>query len=88
MAPQLIDKDGVIVYIYGREHVPPHVHAFVGDDEALIDIRTGKLFKGYIPNKKLSVVQKWLNGNRELVEQNFYELNPSLRNHKKSKGEK
>lgn len=81
MAPQLIEKDGVTVYIYGKEHVPPHIHAFSGDDEALIDIRTGEIFGGYIANKKLSVVKDWLNEgkNRELTEQNFYELNPRLK---------
>ena len=81
MAPQLIEKDGVTVYIYGKEHVPPHIHAFAGDDEAQIDIRTGKINVGYISNKKLKVVQKWLDegDNRKLVEQNFYELNPKLK---------
>ena len=81
MAPQLIEKNGVTVYIYGREHLPPHVHAFSGDDEALVNIRTGEIFEGHISNKKLRVVQQWLNEgeNRELVEQNFYELNQRLK---------
>ena len=81
MAPQLIEKDGVTVYIYGREHVPPHVHAFSGDNEALVNIRTGEIFEGHISNKKLKVVEKWLSEgkNWELVEQNFYELNPGLK---------
>ncbi|HVA98485.1 MAG TPA: DUF4160 domain-containing protein [Bacteroidia bacterium] len=81
MAPQLIDKNGVTVYIYGKEHNPPHIHASYGEDEALIDIRTGKIFEGYISNKKLKVVQDWLNKGetKQIVEENFYELNPRLR---------
>ena len=80
MAPQLIEKDGVTVYIYGKEHVPPHVHAFSGDDETLVNIRTGEIFAGHISSKKLRVVQEWLDEgeNRKAVEQNFYELNPRL----------
>jgi len=81
MAPLLTDKDGVSIIIQSREHLPPHIHVSYGDDEALVDIRTGKMFKGSIPAKKLKLVQAWLveKQNREVVEENFYELNPALR---------
>jgi hypothetical protein len=81
MAPLLIDKDGVSIHIQSREHLPPHVHAFAGDDEALIDIRTGKVMKGKLPGKKIRIVQDWLSHGerRKLTEENFYELNPALR---------
>ena len=81
MAPLLIDKDGVSVIIHGREHLPPHIHASYGEEEALIDIRTGEIFEGFISKKKLRVVQEWLGEgtNREVVEQNFYILNPHLK---------
>ena len=81
MAPLLIDKDGVSIHIQSREHLPPHVHAFSGDNEALIDIRTGKIIRGRLAGKKLRIVQQWLNDakTRELTEENFYELNPALR---------
>lgn len=81
MAPLLIDKDGVNIVIQSREHLPPHIHATYGDDEALVNIRTGEIVQGYLPNKKLKIVNDWLNegNNRVLVEENFYELNPCLR---------
>ncbi len=81
MAPLLIDKEGVSVVVQGREHLPPHVHASYGEDEALVDIRTGEMFEGSIPGKKLRVVQEWLSEgkNREIVEEIFYELNPRFR---------
>lgn len=81
MAPLLIEKDGVKVHIQSREHLPPHVHVFSGDDEALVNIRTGEVFEGYISSKKLRVVQDWLNENenRKLIEEIFYELNERLR---------
>lgn len=81
MAPLLIDKDGVSIVIQSREHLPPHIHAIYGEDEALVNIRTGLIVEGYLSNKKLRVVQDWLSEgkNREIVEENFYELNPSLR---------
>ena len=81
MAPVLIDKDGVKIVVQSREHLPPHIHASYGDDEALVNIRTGEIVQGYLPNKKLKVVNDWLDeGNkRMLVENIFCELNPNLR---------
>jgi hypothetical protein len=81
MAPLLVDKEGVSILVQGREHLPPHVHACYGEEEALVDIRTGEMFEGYVPNKKLKVVQEWLaeGENRAKVEENFYELNPRHR---------
>lgn len=38
MAPLLISKDGVSIIIQSREHLPPHIHASHGDDEALVNI--------------------------------------------------
>lgn len=81
MAPLLVDKDGVSIHVRGREHLPPHIHVFAGDDEALVEIRTGEIYRGYIPGNKLNVVREWLaeGNNRALVEENFYELNAQLR---------
>ena len=76
MAPLLIEKEGVSIRIQSREHLPPHIHASYGDEEALINIRTGKIFAGFITPKKLKVIKKWLNNGkkRKMVEENFYEL--------------
>lgn len=81
MAPILIDKNGVKLYVRNDEHLPPHVHAQSGDDVAMIDIRTGEILKGDLESKKLRVVQEWLSQgeNRKLVEERFYQLNPELR---------
>jgi len=80
MAPLLENKDGVRIHVQSKEHLPPHIHVFSGDDEALIVIRTGEIHEGFIPGKKLKIVKKWLaeGDNRELTERNFYELNPRL----------
>ena len=79
MAPLLADKDGVSIIIHSREHLPAHVHVIYGDDEALVNIRTGEMFKGYIPARKLKIVLEWLVANSAVIEESFYELNPGLR---------
>jgi len=78
MAPELERVNGIIIVVYGRDHLPPHIHAFHGDDEALVNIQSGKIIKGHLPIKKLKIVQLWLGENKERAETNFYELNPGL----------
>ena len=87
MAPELERVEGIILTVYGRDHLPPHLHALHGDDEALVNIRTGEILKGVLPPKKLKIVQEWLADNRQRAETNFYELNPGLSqtNYKKKK---
>ena len=62
--PQLASFDGVDVYVYFNDHAPPHVHAFHGDEEALVTIRDGTLLTGSLPNAKLALVRAWLTTNR------------------------
>jgi hypothetical protein len=45
----------------------------------LVEIKTGDILVGYLPSKKIKVVRDWLDEYRTGVEENFYELNPSLR---------
>ena len=81
MAPTINEEGGVQIEIHGRDHLPVHVHATYAGAEALVNVRTGEMFEGKIPAKKLRIVQEWLNlpAKRKLVELNFYELNPRFR---------
>lgn len=81
MAPILINKDGVSIYVRSNEHLPPHIHVEYGDDKAMVDIRSGRIIEGYIPGKKLKIVQRWLDeaDNRMTTEESFFEFNPGLR---------
>jgi hypothetical protein len=81
MPPQITLIDGIQVNIYAREHIPAHFHASHGDDEALIDIKTGEVLKGYLPKPKLKKIKDWLNtaNNKATLEEIFFKLNPGLR---------
>ena len=63
--PRLISIDGVDISMYFRDHAPPHVHAYFGDEEALITIRDGLLYEGSLPAAKLVVAQSYVQGNTE-----------------------
>ncbi len=81
MTPLINDIEGVKIHLFSRDHLPPHLHIFYSGDEAIVEIRTGKIIEGEIPSRKLRVVQDWLKeeGVRKWVEEVFYQLNPRLR---------
>ena len=62
--PRLTSIDGVDMYMYFRDHAPPHVHAFHGDDEALVRVHDGTVFAGALPFGKLALVQAYIEDNR------------------------
>jgi len=49
---------GIVIYIFWRDHRPPHFHAKYGDDEVTVEIESG-LVKGSMPNRALALVQEW-----------------------------
>jgi hypothetical protein len=81
MAPQIHKIDGIQIDMYNQEHLPPHFHAIDGEFVGLINIRTGIMFKGDLPQKKLKRVIDWLNNgdNKKKLEEKFYKLNPRLK---------
>lgn len=49
---------GIIIFIFWRDHAPPHFHAKYGDDEVVIEIESGKV-TGKMPRRALIMVQQW-----------------------------
>lgn len=49
----------------GREHNPPHVHAYYNDDLAVIEINSGNLIQGYIPSSQLKIAKEFVQNNKE-----------------------
>ena len=48
------------MYFQQSEHNPPHIHAIYGEYMGAIDIRTGEILEGDLPNRALKLVQEWL----------------------------
>jgi len=57
--PRISAFYGVVIYMYWREHGPPHFHAEYGDHEALIVIRDGRVYAGGLPVRALRLVREW-----------------------------
>lgn len=57
--PRLSAFYGVVIYMYWRDHPPPHFHAQYGDDEALIEIAEGHIYAGSLPPRAQALVLEW-----------------------------
>ncbi len=49
---------GIIVFMFWREHQPPHFHAKYRDEEVIVEIETGRV-TGNISPRVLNMVQEW-----------------------------
>jgi hypothetical protein len=50
---------GIAIYMYYRDHAPPHFHAIYGSDEAEVAIRSRRILRGSLPIRALALVRKW-----------------------------
>ncbi|WP_062428764.1 DUF4160 domain-containing protein [Treponema endosymbiont of Eucomonympha sp.] len=52
---------GVVIKMFFRrsEHNPPHIHALYGEYAGLVDIETGEMLEGDLPERALSLVREW-----------------------------
>lgn len=77
--PRIASFNGISIFIYSKEHLPPHFHAIYAEYEVLLLIETGDVFKGYLPANKMRETLEWYKVNSERILKNYYELNPHLK---------
>jgi Domain of unknown function (DUF4160)/Protein of unknown function (DUF2442) len=49
---------GIVIFMYWRDHSPPHFHAKYGDDEIKMSIKTGD-FTGQMSRRELEKFKKF-----------------------------
>ena len=57
--PRLATFYGIVIYMYVRDHGVAHLHARYGDDEAVVDVATGRVLRGSLPPGRAKLVKKW-----------------------------
>lgn len=57
--PRISEFLGIVIYMYFSEHNPPHFHAIYGQYEAEVLVENGKILKGKLPSRALSLVEEW-----------------------------
>jgi hypothetical protein len=71
--PEISRFYGIIIYMYFKDHLPPHFHAFYGDKEAQFSIETGDVINGNLPRKQVRLVQAWVELHRQELFDNYGE---------------
>lgn len=69
--------DSIKIYVYLRDHNPPHFHAIYSEFEELIEIKSLETYSGEIPRKQRKMVIKWAENNREFLIGKWNQYNPN-----------
>jgi hypothetical protein len=57
--PRISSFYGILIYMYYKEHNPPHFHAHYGEYKAEIGINDFALLEGKLPPKAMAMVVEW-----------------------------
>jgi hypothetical protein len=49
---------GIAIYMYWRDHAPPHFHAKYHDQEVAVEIETGDI-TGHLGPRAVTLIQEW-----------------------------
>ena len=59
----------IMMYLRDKEHNPPHIHAFYGDEAATFYISNGEIYEGDFPNRAKKMVKEFVEKyKKELLE--------------------
>ena len=57
--PRLSEFYGIAIYMYWKDHAPPHFHAIYSGQEAQIRIDDGSVLAGFLPATAERLVKEW-----------------------------
>jgi len=68
--------DSIKIFIYPRDHNPPHFHAIYAEYEMMIEIKTLTRLLGELPKKQNKKVLEWANANQDFIYKKWKQYNP------------
>ncbi len=71
--PEISRFYGILITMYPDDHNPPHFHARYGEFKAMVNISSGDIIEGQMPNKALRLIQAWVEIHREELNKNWEE---------------
>ncbi|MBC7587611.1 MAG: DUF4160 domain-containing protein [Chitinophagaceae bacterium] len=67
--PRIASFYGIVIWMYWRDHQPPHFHAKYQEHEVLIEIQNLSIYAGSLPARALGLVIEWASQHQvELME--------------------
>lgn len=74
--PEISKFFGIFIYMYIDDHNPPHFHVWYEGDEAIIDIKDGRV-TGTLSRRTLRLVYEWLDLHKDELMENWRRLSNS-----------
>lgn len=71
--PEITEFNGIHIYMYFKDHNPPHIHAEYSGKEAMFNL-DGDLIEGFIPRKQKRMVQGWVVLHEDEIYENWKTL--------------
>jgi hypothetical protein len=62
--PRISEFYGIIIFMYYRDHAPPHFHAIYAGEEVLIAIASVRVLGGSLPKRAMGLVRDWARSHR------------------------
>jgi hypothetical protein len=69
--PRVAHFFGIAIYMYYRDHAPPHFHAIYAEHEAEIEIATANLLDGSLPRRVRALVTEWALAHQAELQHNW-----------------
>lgn len=69
--PRISEFYGIAIYRYFSDHSPPHFHAIYGRYDAEVEISTGGILKGKLPQRADRLVREWSQLYRDELKANW-----------------
>lgn len=69
--PEISRFFGIIIRMFYADHEPAHFHALYGEHEALIEIETLALLRGFLPRRAMALVLEWAAAHRPELRQDW-----------------
>jgi hypothetical protein len=69
--PRLAELYGIAIYMYFRDHSPPHFHAIYGGEDAEVEISTGAILAGGLPPRAERLVEAWRQRHQSDLEEDW-----------------
>jgi len=69
--PRICSFYGIVIWIYWKDHQPPHFHAEYGEFEALIKIEDLSVYGGSLPSRALGLVIEWASQHKSELKENW-----------------
>jgi hypothetical protein len=69
--PNISSFYGIIIWMYWKDHNPPHFHAKYGEHDILIKIEDLSVYSGHFPSRAFGLVMEWASMHQEELKQNW-----------------